>query len=80
MLRMARNFTAIEQEIRDLSDSDKEDLLRVLLEELDGPPNPGAEAAWLLEVQRRSREIDTGAVECIPADEVFSQIESSLKK
>jgi putative addiction module component (TIGR02574 family) len=80
VLRMARNIAAIEQEIRDLSASDKEDLLRVLLEELDGPPDPGAEAAWLAEVQRRSREIDTGGVECVSAEEVFAQIESSLKK
>ena len=56
-----------------MSAAEKETLLRVLLEELDGPADPGAEAAWRDEVQQRSRELDAGAVQCIPADEVFEQ-------
>ncbi len=77
---MARAIDLIEQEIRALSAAEKETLLRVLLEELDGPADPGAEAAWRDEVQQRSRELDAGAVQCIPADEVFAQVESLLKR
>jgi hypothetical protein len=77
---MARPISTIEQEIRSLSASDKEGLLRVLLEELDGPPDLEAEAVWLEEVHKRSRELDAGGVECIPANEVFETIDSSLKK
>jgi hypothetical protein len=77
---MARPISTIEQEIRSLSASDKENLLRVLLEELDGPPDLEAEAAWLVEVRKRSHELDASAVECIPASEVFETIDSSLKK
>jgi Putative addiction module component len=77
---MARAIAVIEQEIRTLSSSDKEDLLRVLLEELDGPPDANVDAAWLGEAQRRSREIDAGTVQCIPADEVFAKIDALSKK
>jgi len=37
----------IEQEMRALSDAEKERWLRALLEELDGPPDAGDELAWL---------------------------------
>lgn len=80
VLSVARSIASIEQEIRTLSPSDKEGLLRVLLEELDGPPDAGAESAWLEEMQRRSDEIDSGTVKCVPADEVLKSIDSTLKK
>lgn len=70
----------IQQEIRALSASDKAQLLRTLLEELDGPTDPGVDAAWAGEVQRRSREMDEGTVQCVPADEVFRKIDARLKK
>ena len=77
---MARPFSKIQEEIRTLSDSDKETLLRLLWEELDGPSDPQVEAAWLEEVRRRGREIDAGQVHLEPADQVFRKIEASLKK
>lgn len=55
-------------------------LLATLLEELDGPPDAGAEAAWFEEIGRRSREIDSGAVECIPARDVFARVDKILGK
>jgi len=77
---MTRSLETIEGEIRELSVADKETLLRVLWEELDGPADPEVEAEWLREVQRRSREIDDGLVECIPAEEVFARLETLIKK
>jgi putative addiction module component (TIGR02574 family) len=77
---MARPLAVIEQEILELSLSDKEALLRVLWEELDGPADVAVDAAWLEEVQRRSREIDEGRVDTIPAEEVFARLEALLKK
>jgi putative addiction module component (TIGR02574 family) len=77
---MARSLAQLQQEIQELSDSDKEALLRLLWEELDGPADPNVDAAWLEEVQRRSREIDEGSVALVPADEVFARIEASLKR
>jgi putative addiction module component (TIGR02574 family) len=77
---MARPLAIIEQEVRSLSDADKEALLRVLWEELDGPPDPDVESAWLDEVRRRSAELDSGAVRAIPADEVFARLRAEFYK
>jgi putative addiction module component (TIGR02574 family) len=75
---MARAVSEIEEEIRALPDLEKERLLRALLEELDGPPEPGVEQAWLDEIQRRSKELDNGLVAAIPADEVFAKLRGKL--
>jgi len=77
---MARAVSEIEREIRGLERDDQEQLLRALLEELDGPPDPNVERAWLEEAQRRSRELDAGTVETIPADEVFAKVRDQLKR
>ena len=77
---MARAVSEIEREIRGLERDDQEQLLRALLEELDGPPDPDVERVWLEEAQRRSRELDTGDVDTIPADEVFDKARDQLKR
>jgi putative addiction module component (TIGR02574 family) len=77
---MARPLETIEDEIRELSVADKETLLRVLWEELDGPPDSEVDAEWLKEAQRRAKEIDDGVVECIPAEQVFAELEALIRK
>jgi hypothetical protein len=77
---MTRSLATIEKEILELDTSSQEELLRVLVEALDGPPDAGADAAWLEEAQRRSEEIDSGVVECVPAEEVFRKVDARLKK
>lgn len=77
---MPRPVAIIKEEIRQLGVAEKEEVLRTLLEELDGPPDPDVEAAWLMEVERRAREIDSGQVTCIPADEVFRKLDTLLRK
>lgn len=77
---MARPLARIQEEIRALSVAEKETLLRVLWEELDGAGDPDVDAAWLEEAKRRDQEIDDATVETIPADEVFRTLEASLKK
>ena len=76
---MARAIAEIENEIRSLPPQAQERLLHVLLEELDGSPDPGAEEAWLQEIQRRSRELDEGLVQPVPAEEVFAKLRKRLK-
>jgi putative addiction module component (TIGR02574 family) len=71
---MARAIAELEDEIRRLPAKAQERLLHVLLEELDGPPDPDLEAAWLDEVQRRSRELDQGSVKAVPAKEFFAKL------
>jgi hypothetical protein len=77
---MIRAVSEIEREIRALGSDDQEHLLRALLEEPDGPPDPDVEQAWLEEAQRRSRELDTGVVKPIPAEEVIAKARAELKR
>ena len=77
---MAKPVAIIQQEIRDLTIAEKEQLLATLIEELDGPADEGVDAAWLEEIGRRSREIDGGSVECIPTKDVFARIDKILGK
>jgi putative addiction module component (TIGR02574 family) len=77
---MARPLAKIQEEIRALSAPEKEALLRLLWEELDGPSDPDVEAAWLQEVRRRGQEIDASQVELVPADQVFRKLGATLKK
>ena len=49
-----------------------------MLEDLEGPPERGAEEAWRIEIDRRVREIDSGAVQCASAEEVLARIDRAL--
>ena len=77
---MVRPLAQIQEDIPALSATEKGALLRVLWEELDGAADPDVDAAWLAEAKRRDQEIEDGAVDTIPADEVFRALEASLKK
>ena len=77
---MARAVSEIEAEIRALAPSEQERLLRVLLDELDGPADPDVERAWLDEARRRSRELDEGAVSPTSASDVFARARAGLKR
>jgi putative addiction module component (TIGR02574 family) len=77
---MARAISEIEREIRSLARPEQEQLLRALLEELDGPSDPDADRVWLDEVQRRSADFDAGLIKPIPAKEVFERVRARLKQ
>jgi putative addiction module component (TIGR02574 family) len=76
----AEALSEIEKELRGLAPGDQERLLRALLEELDGPPDADAEAAWREEIHRRSHEIDSRVAEPVPADEVFARARADLTR
>jgi hypothetical protein len=77
---MVRSLASIEREILELDASSQEEILRLLVGRLDGPPDPGVEGAWIEEAQRRNTEIDSGDATCVPADEVFERLDAQLKK
>jgi hypothetical protein len=70
----------IYKEIHDLSESEKRDLLRVLVAELDEPAMPDVEKAWLIEAQRRYQELVEGKVKGIPGPMVFEHLRSRLEQ
>jgi hypothetical protein len=77
---MSSDVAEIEAKIRSLSFEDKAELLRVLISELDGPADADIESAWLVEAQRRHREIAEGKVKPVPAQRVFQNLRARLKK
>jgi putative addiction module component (TIGR02574 family) len=77
---MTTNVAEIEAKIRSLSLEDKAELIRSLIAELDGPADADVESAWLIEAQRRHREIVEGKVEPVPAQRVFENLRARLKK
>ena len=75
---MARAIADIEEDIRALSADEKLELLRSLLRDLDGPADSDVEKAWLVESQRRYRELADGSVKGIPGRLVFQRLRSRL--
>lgn len=77
---MATALAEIEEKIRTLSQSEKETLIRLLIGELDGPPDPEIESAWITEAKRRHQELLEGRVRGIPGEQVFANIRAMLAR
>ena len=77
---MSTNVAEIEAKIRSLSIEDKTELIRSLIGELDGPADADIDRAWLIEAQRRHREIAEGKVKPVPAQCVFEEARARLKQ
>jgi len=60
-----------------LGEADRATLAGLLLESLDPNPDPGVEAAWVREVQRRLKDLDEGRVQTIPWTEVKAALLSA---
>jgi putative addiction module component (TIGR02574 family) len=77
---MARAVSEIYQDIQDLSDSEKKELLRALVAELDAPADSEVEKTWLKEAQRRYQELVEGKVRGVPGPLVFERLRSRLRQ
>jgi hypothetical protein len=77
---MARPVEEIERDIQALSAEQRLALLRSLIAELDGPADAGVDEAWLAEAERRDREMESGAVASIPAEDVFREAHQLLHR
>jgi len=66
------------EDARQLSLSEVSWLIENLLQEREAASEAGIEAAWNGEIKRRLDEINSGAVELIPGDEVRAELLASL--
>ncbi len=57
-----------------LSERDRADLITALIDSLDSEIEEGVEEAWRIEVERRAKELDTGAVQSIPWEVVRERL------
>lgn len=77
---MSTDVAEIETKIRSLSFEDKTELLRALIVELDGPADADVERAWLIEAQRRHREVREGKVKPVSGEGVFENVRARLNQ
>jgi putative addiction module component (TIGR02574 family) len=77
---MATALAELEEKIRALNSSEKAALIRLLIGELDGPPEAGVEKAWIAEAKRRHQELLEGRVKGIPGEQVFANVRALLAR
>ena len=75
---MAMKREQIEAEARRLPRDERARLAEALISSLDEEAE--VEEAWAVEIRRRVEELRSGAVEGIPADEVFAELDELLGK
>lgn len=63
-----------------LNESERADLAEQLWQSLGSFADKDVETAWIEEIERRTAELDTGAVQAIPWEQVRKQIEEALSK
>jgi putative addiction module component (TIGR02574 family) len=76
----SRAFADVWKKASELPDKDRAALATLLIESLDeGEPDPDAEAAWAVEIQRRLDQVNAGTVESIPWEVVRQRVRDQLK-
>ncbi len=71
---MGRDLNELFREAAQLPDEDRAALAGLLLESIEPGPEPEVESAWAAEIERRVAEIESGAVEMIPWEEVREEL------
>ena len=71
---MPKTFNEIFRDAVDLSEHDRATLAGLLIESLEGEPDPDVEAAWAAEIERRVADVEAGRVKTIPWEEVRQRL------
>ncbi len=77
---MARPLAELRHELLTLPRKERADLALRLIQSLDEGAEEDVNAYWKEELVRRSRQIESGEAELIPADEVFKKARQRLAK
>ena len=77
---MSRTFTDVWKEASELSEADRAALAGLLIESLEGEPDPDVEGAWAAEIEKRVAELDAGTVKSIPWEEVRQRLLDRLNE
>jgi hypothetical protein len=76
---MTRSAQEILEEARQLPPEDVDWIVESLLIKDKSPADAQIEAAWDSEIKRRLDEIDSGAVEMIPLEDVLARMDARLQ-
>ena len=71
---MERDLRERFRDVFELSESDRATLAGLLIESLEPPPDADVEELWAIEAERRWLEIESGAVDTIPWEEVRARL------
>ena len=71
---MARLARELFEEVMRLDPEERATLMRLLIETLDAESEEGVEDAWRVEIERRMAELDSGAVEAVPWEELRARL------
>lgn len=75
---MATSVEELYREALDLDERERAALAARLIDSLDAEIEEGVEPAWLVEVERRMEELDSGKAKTIPWDEVRARLFDTL--
>jgi putative addiction module component (TIGR02574 family) len=71
---MGRSARELYEEAMRLDPEERAPLMRLLIESLDAESDQGVEDAWRIEIERRMAELDSGAVQTVPWEEVRARL------
>jgi len=71
---MARSARELFEEAMRLDPQERATLMRLLIDTLDAESEEGVEDAWRVEIERRMAELDSGAVEAVPWEELRARL------
>jgi len=71
---MARSARELFEEAMRLDPDEREALMRLLIEALDAETDEGVDDAWRVEIERRMAELDSGAAQTVPWEEVRARL------
>jgi putative addiction module component (TIGR02574 family) len=71
---MARSVAELFKEASALDEHERATLAGLLLESIEQEPDPEIEEAWKVEIERRIKELDSGAATLIPWEEVKAKL------
>lgn len=75
---MGNSAQKLYEEAMKLDPHERAELTGLLIESLEAGFEPGAEEAWVAEVERRVAELDSGVVKTIPWDELRTKLYAKL--
>jgi hypothetical protein len=77
-LHMKRSAAEVLEDVRRLPPGDVDWLIGELLQGGDGSSDAEIEASWKAEVEQRVVEIDSGAVEMLPLEDVLARMDARI--
>ena len=71
---MSKTFTEVWQEAAELTEEERASLAGLLIESLEGEPDPDVEQAWAEEIRKRVAEVEAGTAKTVPWEEVRQRL------